>query len=95
MKTINDFVPLADILVKEFSEQINMGNIGLKEIEEKIVEFINQIGHLLLKDVVAKIKEPVLENHIMINGENAFYRNMHKPRSSSIQCFTTINAFSA
>ena len=80
MKTINDFLPLAGILVKELSEQINLGNIGLIEIEEKIVEFINQIGHLLLKDVVERIREPVIENHIMVDGKNAFYRNMQNLR---------------
>ena len=80
MKTFNEFLPLAGILVKELSEQINMGNIGLKETEEKIVEFINQIGHLLLKDVVEGIKEPVMENHIMVDGKDAYYRNMQNLR---------------
>ena len=80
MKTINEFLPLADILVKELSEQINMGNFGLKEAEEKIVEFINKIGHLLLEDVVEAIKEPVLENHIILDGKNAFYKDMQNLR---------------
>ena len=80
MKTINEFLPLADILVKELSEQINMGNLVLKEAEEKIVEFINKIGHLLLEDVVEAIKEPVLENHIILDGKNAFYKDMQNLR---------------
>jgi hypothetical protein len=80
LKTINEFLPLADILVKELFEQINMGNIGLKEAEEKIVEFINKIGHLMLKDVVEKIREPVLENHIILAGKNAFYTDMQNLR---------------
>jgi len=80
LKTFNEFIPLAGILVKELSEQINMGNIGLKETEEKIVEFINQIGHLLLNNVVEGIKEPVMENHIIVDGKDAYYRNMQNLR---------------
>ena len=58
MKTINDFLSFVDILDKEIFEQINTGNIGLRK-QNKIIAFKNQIGHLLLKDVVEKIKELV------------------------------------
>lgn len=77
---MNEFIPLAGILVKKLSEQINTGDIGLKETEEKIVEFINKIGHLMIKDVVAKIKEPVLENHVILDGKHAFYKDMQNLR---------------
>ena len=80
MKTINNFLPLAKILVKKLSEQINLDVIDLKKTKEKIVIFINKIEHFLLKNVIDKIKEPIMENQVFINGKKAYYRNMQNLR---------------
>ena len=45
MKSINDFLPLAEILVKELVEQIDLNSCNMKGAEEKIVSFINKFGH--------------------------------------------------
>jgi len=76
MKNINDFIPLADVLVNELSKQINYNEIDLKQAEEKILRFIYKIGHLLLDEVIHNIKEPTYENRIIVDGKEAIYRDM-------------------
>lgn len=80
MKTINDFLPLAETLVKELIEQIDLSTIDLKSAEIRIVEFINKLGHLLLNEVIDKIREPVLENQVIVDGKKAKYHDMQNLR---------------
>ena len=80
MKNLNDFIPLAEVLVNELSGQIDIGQMTLKEAEEKILSFINRIGQFMLETVIHGIKEPTCENRIIIGDTEAVYRDMQNLR---------------
>ena len=80
MKTITDVVPLATNLVKELSTQINTGQTSLIKVEDILVDFINQFGHLLFSDIMHNVDEPVFENTLIVNDKKAYYQgqtNLH------------------
>lgn len=77
---LNEFLTLSEILVKELTEQINLGEKDLKEAEEKILKFIYKIGHEMLKKVIGKIAEPTVENKLEVNGKVAVYKDMQNLR---------------
>jgi len=73
MKLI-EFVSIAQELVKKQAEELNSGNLGLKEVEERIVMLVNQIGHELLQMTIDQVIEPTHENAINVQGLSARYR---------------------
>lgn len=72
---LTEFVSIAQELVKKQAEELNRGNLGLKEVEEHIVALVNQIGHELLQMVIDRIVEPTCENAIIVQKETARYRS--------------------
>ena len=67
-------------VVKVLIEGIDQGDVSLKEAEERIVDYINRIGGMLLEEVVQGIAEPVLENREMVTGEMAVFDGERKLR---------------
>lgn len=80
MKNLNDFLPLVEILVNELIEQIDLNGIGLKKAEERIVQFIYRIGHMMLEQVVHSVQEPTIENRLEVEGKVAIYKDMQNMR---------------
>jgi hypothetical protein len=76
MKKLNEFLPLAEILVNELAEQIDSQELSLKSAEEKILEFVYRIGHSMLVKVVRSVKEPTQENRVKVEGKTALYKDM-------------------
>jgi hypothetical protein len=60
-------------IVKVLVEGIDGGEMSLKQTEERIVEYVNRIGQILLNEVIKGISEPVRENRVMVNGEEAVF----------------------
>ena len=80
MKELTQFLPLAELLVKKLTEEIDQEIIDLKTAERKILEFIHKIGHVMFETVVEKIQEPTVENRVEIDGKIARYRDMQNRR---------------
>jgi hypothetical protein len=74
MKKLKELVPLAEEIVKDLTEKINFGLTDFKTAETEIVRFINQLGHLLCQEVIDGIEETLQENHIIVNGDHAYFR---------------------
>lgn len=62
-------------VVNQAAEDIDRGEIGLKEAEERIVAFVNKIGGLLVEKVVHTCKEPTVENRVWVDGKKALYKD--------------------
>jgi hypothetical protein len=75
-----EFIPLAETLVNELSEQIEYDEINLIEAEKRILDFIYKIGHIILEKVIFKIKEPTTENKILLGEKEAVFRDMQNLR---------------
>jgi hypothetical protein len=67
-------------LVNTLIEGINLSDISLKEAEERILEFVNKVGQVITDDLVKNIKEPTVENGLVVNGEVAKYHEMRRLR---------------
>jgi len=75
MKDMNDCAPLARELVNCLAEELEVGQSSLKDVEEKILQFVYRLGALMLEDVVEHISEPTQENRISVDGKLARYRD--------------------
>jgi hypothetical protein len=60
-------------LVNELSEAVDQRRLGLKEVEERILEFVNRIGELLVQEVVEKVNEPFSENRVWVGDQEAVF----------------------
>jgi hypothetical protein len=74
MKSMDDCAPLAGELVNCLAEELELRQSSLKEVEEKILQFVYRLGALMLEEVVEKISEPTQENTIYVEGKLARYR---------------------
>src|SRR3972149_6319002 len=67
-------------LVKVITEGINQGKLSLKRAEETIVKFINRIGQIMIDELVEHIDEPVEDNRVIVNGEEAVFDGIRNLR---------------
>ena len=67
-------------IFNELSEAIEDRGIGLKEVEERILEYVNQIGSLMVEEVVDRVREPHFENRVYVEGQEAVYDQMRNLR---------------
>ena len=51
-------------LVNELSVAVDRGRMGLKEVEELILQFVNRIGDLMEQEVVEKLSEPPIQQFL-------------------------------
>ena len=75
MKSIADCAPVARELVNCLAEELELGQSSLKEVEEKILQFVYRLGALMLEEIVEKLSEPTMENRIYVEGKEARYRD--------------------
>lgn len=76
MKELLQTLQMAGDLVKELQQQINRDNINFKEAEQEVLKYVNKLGHLLCQEVVEGIKEPFIENHVIVEGQEACFRDL-------------------
>ena len=56
---LRDFVLQSEEIIKHLKEEIVHSAISLKQAEEKILEYVNRIGAIMVDEVVGGLKEPV------------------------------------
>ena len=74
MKELGELLIDAELLVNRSIVDIDRGEIGLKEVEDRIVQFVNRIGALLVDRVVQGVRDPVTENRVWLDGKQALYK---------------------
>lgn len=74
MIELQELLTNAELLVNRTVADIDRGDIGLKEAEDRIVEYVNRIGALLVDRVVQDVMDPVIENRVWVDGKQAVYK---------------------
>jgi len=74
MKELEQLLAEAELLVNRCIVEIDRGEIGLKEVESRILEFVNRIGGLLVERVVQEVKDPLTENSVWFDGKRGLYK---------------------
>ncbi len=77
---ITDVLPLGQILVKELSEGLNVGRCTFEQAEERILQFINELGHVLEQEVLKGVQEPTMENSLRVGERTALYSGKRNRR---------------
>jgi hypothetical protein len=85
MKELVELLSQASVLVNGSISDIDRGEYGLKEVEERIVAFVNRIGSILVDAVVEGVADPVTENRVWVEGRKAVYKGQ--------TCLRFINRF--
>ncbi len=75
-----EVIGLAGQLVNELTQGINAGQMGLKDAEQKLVEFTNWVGDLMTGEVVEGVEEPTEANRIAVDGEVAVFEQVRNLR---------------
>jgi hypothetical protein len=70
---LQEFVAQSSEVVNELSRAIENRQIGLKEVEERILQFVNRIGDLMVQEVLEGVSEPFTENRVWVEGEGAVF----------------------
>lgn len=73
---IRELLLSSEDLVNKLAEGMNLSNISLKEAEERILRFVNRIGQVMTDEVVEKVKEPTVENTLVVGGKVVSYHEM-------------------
>ena len=76
----HELVPSAERIVKELPRRLNAGQIGLQDAEQRIVEFVNWVGDLMVQEVVEGVEEPTRANRTMVDGELAVFDQVRNLR---------------
>jgi hypothetical protein len=77
---ITDVLPFSQILVKELSEGLNVGRCTFEQVEERILQFINELGHVLEQEVLKGVQEPTVENSLRVGERTALYSGKRNRR---------------
>ena len=70
---LQEFLPRSSDLVNELSEAIENQQIGMKEVEERILQFVNRIGDLMVQEVLEGVKKPLIEKRVWVEDEEAVF----------------------
>jgi len=74
MKELEQLFAEVEPLVNRSIVDVDRGEIGLKEVESRVVEFVNRVGALLLDRVVQEVQDPLTENRIWVDGKQGLYK---------------------
>lgn len=70
---LREFILQSDEIIKHLGEEINHSEISLKQAEEKILQHINQLGQIMVDEVMEGVKEPVGENRVVVDEKVAVF----------------------
>ncbi len=70
---LQQFVAQSGEVVNELSRAIENQDLGLKKVEERIQQFLNRIGDLMVQEVLDGVKDPFTKNRIWVNGKKAVF----------------------
>ena len=74
MVKLMELLSEAEVLVNRVVYDIDQGSIGLQKAEERILEYVNKVGSLLVEQVVDQVEEPIVENRVWVDGNQALYK---------------------
>ena len=57
---ITDVLPRSQILVKELAEGLNLGKCTFEQVEERILQFIYELGRALEEEILHGVQEPTI-----------------------------------
>ncbi len=80
MKTLLEVASGSTELVSEIVEAIERQGIGLKEAEERIQQYLNRLGDLMVQEVVDRVADPISENRVWVEGEEARFEQVRPLR---------------
>ena len=69
MKTMEQLFQIAEVLVNRIARHIEEEILDFVEAERHILQFVNEIGHLMVSEVVDALSEPCTENTIWVGDE--------------------------
>lgn len=67
-------------LVYDSIFKINQNELHFLEAEEKVLQFVNKLGHLMMSQIAENLTEPTTENTTLIDNEKAVYKDMSNLR---------------
>src|SRR4030042_869567 len=59
--------------VNRVREAVDAGQMSFAEAEEEIVRYTNEVGALMVQEVLDGVREPVVENRIVVEGKLVLY----------------------
>src|SRR4030042_1911530 len=59
--------------VNRVRRAVDEGQMSFAEAEEEIVRYTNEVGSLMVQEVLEGVTEPVVENRIVVEGKVAVY----------------------
>src|SRR5271157_3012409 len=68
-----DVLPLSAVLVKELAEGLNVGSCTFEQVEERILQFIYELGRALEEEILQGVQEPTIENSLRVGERTAVY----------------------
>lgn len=77
---IKEFILQSEEIIKHLSEGINQSEMSLKEAEERILEYVNRIGQIMVDELMERVSEPVYENRVMVDGKPAVFDEVRNLR---------------
>ncbi len=77
---IIDILPRSQVLVKELAEGLNLGRCTFEQVEERILQFLYELGQALEKEIVQGVQEPTMENSVRVGERTAVYSGMRNLR---------------
>jgi hypothetical protein len=70
---VTDVLPRSQMLVKELAEGLNLGKCTFEQVEERILQFIYELGRALEEEVLQGLREPTIENSLRVGERTAVY----------------------
>ena len=70
---LQEFIAQSSEVVNELSRAIKNRKIGLREVEERILQFVNRMGDLMVQKVLEGVNELFTENRVWVQGAEAVF----------------------
>jgi hypothetical protein len=70
---IIDVLPRSQMLVKELAEGLNVGKCTFEQAEQRILQFVYELGHAVEKEILSGMQEPTVENSLRVGERTALY----------------------
>lgn len=80
MNRLSAILSQAEALVNDCVSEINREACGLKDAEERVVSLVNEIGGIVVGEILARVEEPTKANSISVDGEQARFKGTERMR---------------
>lgn len=77
---IIDVLPRSQMLVKELAEGLNLARYTFAQAEQRILQFVYELGHALEQEILSGVQEPTVENSLRVGERTAVYSGMRNLR---------------